>query len=641
MYYVLFIGVAQKNARSRHFFDQKNAGMRHFFQRPEFCMLLAIHLNPLGGDFPPNAVIRFKDETFSIVAQLFTMNSQKADQQWDSRNPTEFVITSDVSRASVAAFVDACQGKRCGVTEEIAFDFCLLCDEWRADRVKDQVTAWMAKYGPRLLIRRLLFELSRDMDTSSTESKIREDFARFIDDPALFELPVNVLDRLMGAKMSNLDFLMKCLEKFERLASPLFSKLEWEGFSPEILRRLARDDRLNWSCLGDKARKMIDQLVSSIESLTAENEQLVSRVRQSREERAVLEKKLADGQELFETCAKMEPRLRAAAVLSEVNASSGMNLIKKVEEVKRRLPDATIGIVMPAVKWLCREVTPDDMMASIRAVFVDVEARAAVSEVQRHFPEWDMKDAMRSIRKYFRQLGCGNVMRVIHSHFSGASASCVLRELATYFPGLNGETAWTAVNAHFLDKHYRVTRESQCAVYQLYPTDFPIVSDNPLKGIVARIAGLNDEENSIVVCSASSTEFGRPRHIEIFCPSRAPGVGPDRGFRSQITPSPQWLCYDFTLLSVTPTHYSIRTCPTGSEHMKDWALEGRMSDGSWLTLDTRVDNDDLNGNSRIATFAVSSPQTVIAVRILQTGPNHAGNNRLTLSAFELFGRLGS
>jgi hypothetical protein len=101
----------------------------------------------------------------------------------------------------------------------------------------------------------------------------------------------------------------------------------------------------------------------------------------------------------------------------------------------------------------------------------------------------------------------------------------------------------------------------------------------------------------------------------------------------------QWLCYAFNGVSVKPTHYSVRTYSRWREHMKNWRLEGSNDGNSWVVLDDRPDNNDLDGQSRAATFSVSSAQVVWKVRIYQWDRNHYDDNYLTLSAFKLFGSL--
>jgi hypothetical protein len=73
--------------------------------------------------------------------------------------------------------------------------------------------------------------------------------------------------------------------------------------------------------------------------------------------------------------------------------------------------------------------------------------------------------------------------------------------------------------------------------------------------------------------------------------------------------------------------------------MKSWAVEGSNDEASWTEIDRRENNKDLNGKMAVKTFAVSRSRSFRRIRLLQTGPNHRGDNCLRLSAFELFGTI--
>jgi hypothetical protein len=103
----------------------------------------------------------------------------------------------------------------------------------------------------------------------------------------------------------------------------------------------------------------------------------------------------------------------------------------------------------------------------------------------------------------------------------------------------------------------------------------------------------------------------------------------------------EWLCYDFQQLRIDPTHYLIRTWGglPGSNHLKNWALEGSMDRSAWEELDCRQNNDLLNGPHNVALFSVLRFREVRMVRIRLTDVNHRGNWFLEFEALELFGIL--
>ena len=123
-----------------------------------------------------------------------------------------------------------------------------------------------------------------------------------------------------------------------------------------------------------------------------------------------------------------------------------------------------------------------------------------------------------------------------------------------------------------------------------------------------------------------------------------PGMGPWE-FRSQDLPN-QWCCYDFRGRRVALTSYSIRSCASwglGGDHPKSWVLEvsNDGSEGSWVVVDSRTNNDDLNDLFVTCNFEISAPLSgaVRFVRLRLTGKNHGGNDQLAFSRLELFGVL--
>jgi hypothetical protein len=160
-----------------------------------------------------------------------------------------------------------------------------------------------------------------------------------------------------------------------------------------------------------------------------------------------------------------------------------------------------------------------------------------------------------------------------------------------------------------------------------------------LNGIVARLTNLcggNVHHHNVVSITASSCichEYG---------PYRAADLASDSHFESKDLPD-SWICYDFKKMMVKPSSYTIRTWASnwgkGYQHPKSWVLEGSMDGQSWIELDTRAANDDLNDANITQTFSVSRSDEVQMIRLRLTGPNHHGSHELVITAFEIFGSL--
>jgi hypothetical protein len=99
-----------------------------------------------------------------------------------------------------------------------------------------------------------------------------------------------------------------------------------------------------------------------------------------------------------------------------------------------------------------------------------------------------------------------------------------------------------------------------------------------------------------------------------------------------------WILFDFLNMSIYVTRYSIKTYRLGKgfSHMKSWLLQGCV-DGRWVDLDVRHDTNDLNGRYKTGVFELANPCFVTALRIAQTGPNHAGDDFMILTNVEFFG----
>jgi hypothetical protein len=113
--------------------------------------------------------------------------------------------------------------------------------------------------------------------------------------------------------------------------------------------------------------------------------------------------------------------------------------------------------------------------------------------------------------------------------------------------------------------------------------------------------------------------------------------------------------YDFkTNQSIVPTHYTLRSKSPSAPirpsppSPKNWAIDvsnDRSPTGSWVNIDWRTENPDLNAWGLAQTFTVQKPPTEAFrfIRLRQTGPHHdtvpPPGTPLALSAFEVFGEL--
>jgi hypothetical protein len=97
-----------------------------------------------------------------------------------------------------------------------------------------------------------------------------------------------------------------------------------------------------------------------------------------------------------------------------------------------------------------------------------------------------------------------------------------------------------------------------------------------------------------------------------------------------------WMCYDFRERRIVPTHYAIRTY---GPHLKSWVIDTSVDGKNWREFAREEENNQLNGESFTGTFAVADSGECRFIRLVQISRNHAGNDQLAISAWEIFGSL--
>ena len=166
--------------------------------------------------------------------------------------------------------------------------------------------------------------------------------------------------------------------------------------------------------------------------------------------------------------------------------------------------------------------------------------------------------------------------------------------------------------------------------------EFVYDSARPLDGIIAHLTrecGGNVHKKGVVEVTASGFEIitSRPRNVVDFTS--------DFGFSSKDEEN-SWICYDFKERRVTPTSYSLR-CHVGAAP-KGWRFAVSNDGSEWDLVDDRWNVYDCR-DKRVHNFQIGlrPSGSFRYVRILQTDKNHAGTDRLNISAFEIFGTLSS
>lgn len=164
----------------------------------------------------------------------------------------------------------------------------------------------------------------------------------------------------------------------------------------------------------------------------------------------------------------------------------------------------------------------------------------------------------------------------------------------------------------------------------------------PLDGIIAhltRTCGGNVHDEGIVHVTASSF---LTTGSQLFDPKNAVELEGTEIFAS-INEEGAWICYDFRKWQVIPKSYSLQSQGDGPGglHPRSWVIEVSDDNLMWTEIDRRTNNNDLNGQNLTQNFKIANvpSESYRYIRMKQIGPNHAGNNQLVFSDFEIFGTL--
>jgi hypothetical protein len=104
-----------------------------------------------------------------------------------------------------------------------------------------------------------------------------------------------------------------------------------------------------------------------------------------------------------------------------------------------------------------------------------------------------------------------------------------------------------------------------------------------------------------------------------------------------------WISFDFKDRSVSPTHYTINSGNSGY-YLRNWDLEGSNDNSTWQQLDQQNGTSVLNGVSQIHTFTIPESSNLPFfryIRLRQTNTDIYGDHYLSMSGFEIFGKLRS
>jgi hypothetical protein len=225
------------------------------------------------------------------------------------------------------------------------------------------------------------------------------------------------------------------------------------------------------------------------------------------------------------------------------------------------------------------------------------------------------KKEVGSLTQQFTQLSCA---------WSGSDKK--IADLEVQLPQTNKEVG--SLRKQFLDEQAKSEQVADClrlllGVQYLRLTKFQFTS-NPLGGLFSHLTakcGGNVHEKGAVEFTANcihDPSWCHPRNVANFRDNSL--------FHSKDEPGVR-VCCDFKALRIYPTQYTLQT------------YDGSCDGASWMEIDRRENNGDLNASEAVKTFAVARSGLFRMIHLRQTGPNYNGNNYVIFCGFEVFGTV--
>eukprot|EP01084_Bolivina_argentea_P223005 377381_1 len=103
-----------------------------------------------------------------------------------------------------------------------------------------------------------------------------------------------------------------------------------------------------------------------------------------------------------------------------------------------------------------------------------------------------------------------------------------------------------------------------------------------------------------------------------------------------------WIMMDFVHLEIHPTYYTLRHGHCFSQGcLQNWNLEAMDDDNKWICLDKQVNNSELAGKYKSASWPIRTSKSnyYTKYRIKMTGEDRSGDYFLCCSGFEIYGDI--
>jgi hypothetical protein len=523
------------------------------------------------------------------------------------RNEISIRIESRVKRSSLIEFISACHEEEYSITASNVDDLELLCREWEVLKVAAEVKDFIRNPSNfrELLIPSIIFGVEHDIDTSEYETFISSHFSDFIGSDSIFEIPLQIVDRIFSRVSSNsetntvekIDFIIRSLKFYGRKASILLRHIDARDVRVFDLWRLKEADdsgiEIEWSFLCKFTSSIVCDFLGNCmkhESILQHHDSLIEA------NRSMTTASQSSIAELGLRLSSFDSRL------SDVE-----NLLKSSSD---RLEDVSTSLnrqIGGLSERLCA------IEGRIRTQFGDHGARLIEVENSTKQIEIGLRE---SAERMDGQLGgIEKITSELRRTFE------TFRECEFVSPSAKLQVIEDEIN------HMKKSLESQKRKVIKYKPG------GELKGIISfltRKCGRDLHDAGLV--SVTGSQSNAQRVVDFDSSSKFQGS----------SRANDWICYDFRERRVMPTHYSLRTCSDACSpgcFPTSWVIEISENGQSWEVMDRKSEGSSMNQRNFTKTFAIDTPRTGRLVRFRQAGPCVKAHCVMDLTSFELFGTL--
>jgi hypothetical protein len=373
-----------------------------------------------------------------------------------------------------------------------------------------------------------------------------------------------------------------------------------------------------------------------------------------------------------------------------------------IKLIKGFFPEVDGIEVIGLVRTFLPELDPTQVVGLIANYFPELDPTQVVGLIRKCFPELNTAEFLGLIETFFRELDAPRLVGLIRKFFPELNAGRVVEFIPELCPALNAtqmfEVIWKGfreLKAKSVIAHVRKVLPGQefSPWTKIKKEKFKVwerpewenrdvereVEFEMPDGIIAHVTrqcGGNVHDHHVVEVTSGSFEHeaqGANPHSGAYdnkpysAAKNAADLETDSLFISayrkreeDIPPTRNnWVCYDFKERRIVPAHYTIRTnghgpgpglvqglsfdyaprSDPGCSHLKSWLVETSADGESWREVGREEDNRNLNGRWFAGTFAVAGGGECRFIRLVNIGRNHLGDDRLEISAWEIFGSL--